>query len=185
MASKIAIVGSGFVGSSFAYALMIQGIVSEIVLIDVDKKRAQGEALDLNHGMSFVHPSRIWSGDYKECKDADIVVVTAGLAQRPGETRLDLVHNNVEIFRQIIPQIVKYNRDCIILVATNPVDLMTYIALKLSNFHSIKVIGSGTILDTSRLRYLIAEYMEVDPRNVQVTKVPAWIKSLRRSIPIL
>jgi L-lactate dehydrogenase len=161
---------------------MIHGTVSEIVLIDVDKKRAEGEAMDLNHGVSFVQPVRIWAGDYQDCQDADIVVITAGLAQKPGESRLNLVTNNVEIFRQIIPKIKEYNRTGILLVATNPVDIMTYVALKLSGFQSSRVIGSGTILDTSRLRYVLGENFKVDPRNVHAyiigehgdSEVPAW-----------
>jgi len=179
---KIAIIGTGFVGSSFAYSLMIHGLVSEIVLIDVDKKRAEGEAMDLNHGVSFVRPVRVWAGDYPDCQDADIVVITAGLAQKPGQSRLDLVTNNVEIFKQIIPKIKEYNRDGILLIATNPVDLMTYAALKLSGFPPSRVIGSGTILDTSRLRYMLGEAFKVDPRNIHAyiigehgdSEVPAW-----------
>jgi L-lactate dehydrogenase len=181
-APKVAVIGAGFVGSSFAYSLMIHGTVSEIVLIDVDKKRAEGEAMDLNHGVSFVQPVRVWAGDYQDCQDADIVVITAGLAQKPGESRLDLVTSNVGIFRQIIPKIKEYNRTGILLVATNPVDLMTYAALKLSGFQSSRVIGSGTILDTSRLRYVLGERLKVDPRNVHAyiigehgdSEVPAW-----------
>jgi L-lactate dehydrogenase len=181
-APKIAVIGTGFVGSSFAYSLMIHGTVSEIVLIDIDKKRAEGEAMDLNHGVSFVQPVRVWAGDYQDCQDADIVVITAGLAQKPGESRLNLVTNNVETFKQIIPKIKEYNRTGILLVATNPVDLMTYAALKLSGFPSNRVIGSGTILDTSRLRYVLGEYLKVDPRNVHAyiigehgdSEVPAW-----------
>jgi L-lactate dehydrogenase len=161
---------------------MIHGTVSEIVLIDADKKRAEGEAMDLNHGVSFVRPVRVWAGDYQDCQDADIVVITAGLAQKPGESRLNLVTDNVEIFRQVIPKIKEYNRTSILLVATNPVDLMTYAALKLSGFPSSRVIGSGTILDTSRLRYMLGEYLKVDPRNVHAyivgehgdSEVPAW-----------
>jgi L-lactate dehydrogenase len=161
---------------------MIHGTVSEIVLIDVDKRRAEGEAMDLNHGVSFVRPVRVWAGDYQDCQGADIVVVTAGLAQKPGESRLDLVHSNVEIFRQIVPRIKEYNGTGILLIATNPVDLMTYAALKLSGFPSCRVIGSGTILDTSRLRYVLGEHLKVDPRNVHAyiigehgdSEVPAW-----------
>jgi L-lactate dehydrogenase len=181
-ASKVVVVGAGFVGSSFAYSLMIAGIASEIVLIDVDKKRAEGEAMDLNHGLSFVQPAKIWAGDYSDCKGADIVVISAGLPQKPGQSRLDLVNRNVEIFRQIIPKIREENDKCILLVATNPVDIMTYAALKLSGFPSNRVLGSGTILDTSRLRYLLGEYLRVDPRNVHAyimgehgdSEVPVW-----------
>lgn len=181
-APKIAVIGVGFVGSSFAYSLMIHGVVSEIVLIDIDRKRAEGEAMDLNHGLSFVQPARIWAGDYPDCEGADIVVITAGLAQKPGESRLKLVGRNVEIFRQIIPKIKEYNKECILLIVTNPVDIMTYVSLKLSGFSSSRVIGSGTILDTSRLRYLLGEYLRVDPRNVHAyiigehgdSEVPVW-----------
>ena len=181
-ATRIAVVGAGFVGSSFAYSLMIRGTVSEIVLIDVDKKRAEGEAMDLNHGVSFVQPARIWAGDFSDCEGADIVVVSAGLAQKPGQSRLDLVKANVEIFRQMIPKVKEYNDECILLIATNPVDIMTYAALKFSGFQPNRVIGSGTILDTSRLRYLLGERLRVDPRNVHAyiigehgdSEVPAW-----------
>ncbi len=179
---KVAVIGAGYVGSTFAYSLMTRGIVSEIVLIDVAKKRAEGEAMDLNHGLSFVRPTRIWAGDYPDCEGADIVALTAGVAQRPGESRLNLVNRNVEVFRQIVSKVTKYNQKCIFLVATNPVDIMTYTTLKLSNFPPNRVIGSGTILDTSRLRYLLGEYLDVDPRNVHAfiigehgdSEVPVW-----------
>jgi len=179
---KVVIVGAGFVGSSFAYALMIRGIASEIVLIDVDKKRAEGEAMDLNHGLSFVRPARIWAGDYEDCEGADIVVITAGIAQKPGESRLALTHKNFEIMKQIVSQVTRYNSKCIFLIATNPVDAMTYAVLKLSGFPAEKVIGSGTILDTSRFRYILGEYLRVDPRNVHAyiigehgdSEVPLW-----------
>ncbi len=181
-ATKVAVIGTGFVGSSFAYSLMIHGTVSEIVLIDIDMKRAEGEAMDLNHGVSFVRPVRVWAGDYQDCQDADIIVITAGLAQKPGESRLNLVANNVEIFKQIVPRIKENNRTGILLVATNPVDLMTYATLKLSGFPSSRVIGSGTILDTSRLRYVLGRHLKVDPRNVHAyiigehgdSELPAW-----------
>jgi len=179
---KVVIIGAGFVGTAFAYSLMIRGVVSEIVLIDVDRRRAEGEAMDLNHGISFVRPVRVWAGDYPDCENADIVVITAGLAQKPGQSRLDLVNSNVEIFKQIIPKVTAYNRTGILLIATNPVDLMTYVALKLSGFPPNRVIGSGTILDTSRLRFLLGEKLAVDPRNVHAyiigehgdSEVPAW-----------
>jgi len=180
--SKVAVVGVGFVGSAFAYSLMIQGIASEIVLIDVDEKRVQGEAMDLNHGLSFVRPVSIRAGGYSDCEGAAIVVISAGVAQKPGQSRLDLAHLNVEILRQIVPRVTERNRDCIILVATNPVDIMTYAALRLSGFPPSRVIGSGTILDTSRLRYLLGEHLRVDPRNVHAyiigehgdSEVPVW-----------
>jgi len=179
---KVAIVGTGFVGSTFAYALMMQGIVSEIVLIDVDKKRAEGEAMDLNHGLSFVRPVKIWAGDYADCEDADIIVISAGAAQKPDEKRLELVHRNFEVFKDVVPRIARYNRNGIFLIATNPVDIMTYSTLKLSGFPPSRVIGSGTILDTSRLRYVISEDLNIDTRNVHAyiigehgdSEVPVW-----------
>lgn len=181
-APKVAVIGTGFVGSSFAYSLMIHGTTSEIVLIDIDRKRAEGEAMDLNHGLPFVQPARIWAGDYPDCEGADIVVIAAGLAQKPGESRLKLVNRNIEIFRQIIPKIKEYTKECILLIATNPVDIMAYASLKLSGFPPSRVMGSGTILDTSRLRYLLGEYLRVDPRNVHAyivgehgdSEVPVW-----------
>jgi L-lactate dehydrogenase len=132
--------------------------------------------------MSFVRPARIWAGDYSDCEGADIIVLTAGVAQKPGESRLKLVDRNVKIFRQIISKIIEYNKECILLVATNPVDIMTYVSLKLSGFPSNRVIGSGTILDTSRLRYLLGEHLNIDPRNVHAyiigehgdSEVPVW-----------
>lgn len=180
--SKVTIVGAGFVGSTFAYSLMIRGIVSEIVLIDIDKKRAEGEVMDLNHGLSFVRPVRIWAGDYPDCEDSDIVVVSAGIAQKPGESRLALAQRNFDIMKQIIPSVTRYNSDCIFVVTTNPVDVMTYAILKLSGFPASRVIGSGTILDTSRFRYILGEHLRVDPRNVHAyiigehgdSEVPVW-----------
>jgi L-lactate dehydrogenase len=179
---KIAAVGTGFVGSTFAYTLMTRGIASEIVLIDKDKKRAEGEAMDLNHGLSFVRPVKIWAGDYRDCTDADIIVVSAGAAQKPDEKRLELVHRNFEVFKEIVPNVTRYNRNGIFLIATNPVDIMTYATLKLSGFPPNRVIGSGTVLDTSRLRYVLSEHMNIDPRNVHAyvigehgdSEVPVW-----------
>lgn len=179
---KVAVVGTGFVGSTFAYALMLSGLASEIVLVDADKMRAEGEAMDLNHGSSFVPPVKIWAGDYSDCKDADIVVISAGVAQKPDEKRLELVHRNFEIFRDIVPKITAHNKNCILLIATNPVDIMTYAALKLSGLPANRVIGSGTILDTSRFRFVLGEHLNIDPRNVHAyiigehgdSEVPIW-----------
>jgi len=180
--SKVAIVGAGFVGSTFAYSLMIRGIVSEIVLIDIDKKRTEGEVMDLNHGLSFVRPVKIWAGDYPDCENSDIVVVSAGIAQKPGESRLALAKKNFDIMKQIVPSVTRYNSDCIFVVTTNPVDVMTCAVLKLSGFPASRVIGSGTILDTSRFRFLLGEHLRVDPRNVHAyiigehgdSEVPVW-----------
>jgi L-lactate dehydrogenase len=180
--AKVAVVGVGSVGASFAYSLMIHGLVSEISLIDVNAEKAKGEAMDLEHGMPFVQPARINAGDYRECVDADIVVISAGAAQKPGESRLDLVEKNAAIFKQVIPKIKEHNDHCILLVATNPVDIMTYVSLKLSGFPPNRVIGSGTILDTARLRSLLGEHFKIDPRNVHAyiigehgdSEVPVW-----------
>jgi L-lactate dehydrogenase len=180
--AKVTVVGVGSVGASFAYSLMIHGVVSEISLIDANAKKAMGEAMDLEHGLPFVQPARIKAGDYGECADADIVVIAAGAAQKPGESRLNLVERNVAVFKQVIPKIKEHNDRCILLVATNPVDIMTYVSLKLSGFPPNRVIGSGTILDTSRLRSLIGEQFRIDPRNVHAyiigehgdSEVPVW-----------
>lgn len=179
---KVAVVGAGFVGATFAYTLMTQGLVSEIVVIDVDTKKAEGEAMDLNHGLSFAQPAKIWAGDYSDCKDADIIMISAGVAQKPDEKRLELVHRNFEIFKEIVSQITHYNNNGILLITTNPVDILTYAALKLSGFPANRVIGSGTILDTSRFRYVLGEHLGVDPRNVHAyiigehgdSEVPVW-----------
>ena len=165
--SKVAIVGAGYVGSTAAYALMISGQESEIALIDVNKEKAEGEAMDLQHGLQFRPNIKIQFGsDYKLCKDADIVVITAGAHQKPGETRLDLVKKNAAIFKEMIPKIVKYNKKCILLVVANPLDVLTYLTLKYSRFPKNRVIGSGTVLDTARFRYLLGEHFEVNPNSI-------------------
>lgn len=164
---KIALVGTGMVGMSYAYALLGQGIGNELVLIDIDKKRAEGEAMDLNHGLAFAPSSmKIYAGEYEDCADADIVVISAGVAQRPGESRTDLLNRNAEVFRSIVGPIVRSGFDGIFLIATNPVDIMTRIVRHLSGFPAGRVLGSGTTLDSARLRYLIGEHFGVDPRNV-------------------
>ncbi|MBD3195917.1 MAG: L-lactate dehydrogenase [Candidatus Lokiarchaeota archaeon] len=164
---KVAIVGTGNVGSSAAYAMMLDGIVSEIALIDKDKEKAQGHALDLYHGMQFTNSIVISAGDsFELVKNSKIVILSAGLAQKPGETRLELLQKNVSIFKNIIPQIIRYNKDCILLVVTNPLDILTYVTYKLSGFDRCKVFGTGTVLDTSRLRYLIGEKFKISPKDV-------------------
>lgn len=165
---KVVLIGTGMVGMSFAYALVNQGgICNELVLIDVNKERANGEAMDLNHGLAFAKSNmRIYAGDYKDCKDADIVVIAAGVAQKDGETRLDLLQRNTEVFRSIINPVVKSGFDGIFLVATNPVDIMTRVTYELSRFGASRVIGTGTSLDTARLRYLLGDYFTVDPKNI-------------------
>jgi L-lactate dehydrogenase len=180
--TRVAIVGCGNVGATFAYALLLSGLASEIVLIDANHAKAEGEAMDLNHAMPLGRPVRIWAGDYKDCKGALLTVVTAGAAQRPGETRLDLVQRNTGIFKQIIPNIVKNNPEGIIIIATNPVDILTYVAQELSGLPRNQVIGSGTVLDSARFRYLLSQEFDVDPRSVHAfiigehgdSEVPAW-----------
>jgi L-lactate dehydrogenase len=174
-------VGTGQVGSTFAFALMISGLATSIVLTDQNTERAEGHVMDLNHGLAFAQPSRISVGDYSDCEDANIVVITAGSAQKPGETRLDLVRKNTEIFKEIIPKIVQYNPK-MLLIVSNPVDVLTYVALKVSNYPMNRVIGSGTALDTARFRFLLSRHCQVDPRNVHAyiigehgdSEVPVW-----------
>jgi L-lactate dehydrogenase len=163
---KIAIIGCGFVGSASAFALMQSKMFSEIVLIDADKDKAEGEAMDISHGIPFVGNMKIYSGDYDDIVDASIIVITAGAGQKPGETRLDLVHKNVGIFKSIIPEIAKRNCRGILLVVANPVDILTYTALKFSGFEENRVIGSGTVLDTARLKYQLGEHLSVDSQSV-------------------
>lgn len=163
---KVAIVGCGFVGSSSAFALMQSGIFNEIVLIDANEEKAEGEALDISDGVPFVSPQQIHAGNYDDAADAGIIVVTAGAAQKPGETRLDLVHKNVGIFRSIIPEIAKRDFQGILLVVANPVDILTYTALRLSGLPESRVIGSGTVLDSARLRSKLGEHLHVDSRSV-------------------
>jgi L-lactate dehydrogenase len=164
--TKISIIGAGFVGSTTAFALMTSGLASEIVIVDINKDKAQGEAMDLSHGVSFVNAVEVKSGDYANTKDSDIVIITAGAGQKPGETRLDLISKNYKIFQSIIPEIIKYNPSAILLVVSNPVDVLTYITYKLSGFPAERVIGSGTVLDTSRLRYMLSQDFNVDARNI-------------------
>ena len=164
---KVALVGTGFVGMSFAYALLNSGECDQLVLIDVNKEKAKGEAMDLNHGLPFAKRNMlIYAGEYSDCHDADIVVIAAGVAQKDGEGRIALLKRNYEVFKSIIEPIVQSGFDGIFLVATNPVDIMTKITLELSGFDPSHVIGSGTTLDTARLRYLLGDYFSIDPRNV-------------------
>ncbi len=179
---RVAIVGVGNVGATFAYALLLSGLAAEIVLIDADHARAEGEAMDLNHALPFTHSTRVWAGDYADCAGAVVTVLAAGAGQKPGETRLDLIKKNAAIWRQIIPAVVKHNPEGILLVATNPVDVLTYAAWKIAGLPSQRVIGSGTILDTARFRYLLSQQFGVDARSVHAyiigehgdSEVPVW-----------
>jgi L-lactate dehydrogenase len=192
--NRVAVVGTGFVGSSYAFALLNQGVTEELVLIDINKDKSEGDAMDLNHGLPFApSPTKIWFGDYRDCKDADIVVLTAGANQKPGETRLDLVDKNVKIFQFIVSKVMESGFDGIFLVATNPVDILTYATWKFSGLPKERVIGSGTILDTARFRYLLGEYFKVDARNVHAyiigehgdTELPVWSHADIGGRPIL
>ena len=165
--NKISIIGAGFVGSTTAFALMNDNIASEIVIVDINKEKAEGEAMDLYQGNVFVSPVKIIAGDYPDTKDSDIVIITAGLAQKPGETRLDLVNRNIEIYKQLIPSIVEYNPDAILLVVSNPVDILTQVTYELSGFPAHRVIGSGTVLDTARFQSALSKKFGVDARNIQ------------------
>lgn len=179
---KIGIIGTGYVGSTTAFALMLQGIVSELVLIDIDKAKAEGEALDLVQATSFTSPVQIYTGDCSDLQGAEIVIISAGPSIEKGETRLDLAGKNYAVFRDIVPKIMKYNFGCILLVVTNPVDVLSYITLKLSGLPANKVIGSGTVLDSSRFRATLSVKLKVDPRNIHAyilgehgdSQVAAW-----------
>ncbi len=164
---KIVLVGAGLVGMSFAYSLLGSHICEELGIIDIDKKRAEGEAMDLSHGLAFSGGNmKIYAAEYSDCFDADLVVICAGVPQKPGETRIDLLHNNAKVFEEIVGKVLKSGFNGIFLVATNPVDIMTSLTRSLSGFPANRVIGTGTTLDTARLRFLLGEYFKVDPRNV-------------------
>ncbi|MBR6282120.1 MAG: L-lactate dehydrogenase, partial [Lachnospiraceae bacterium] len=189
---KIAMIGCGFVGSASVYSLMQSGLFSEIVLIDANMEKAEGEALDISHGLPFAKPMSIYAGDYDDIEDAAIIIISAGAAQKPGETRLDLVKKNVGIFKTIIPEIAK--RDCqgILLIVANPVDVLTYAALKMSHFPANRVIGSGTVLDSARFKYLLGEHLQVDSRSIHAfiigehgdSEIATWSSANVSGIPI-
>lgn len=191
---KVALVGTGMVGMSYAYAILNQNVCDEMVLIDLNKKRAEGEAMDLNHGLAFSGSNmNIYSGEYEDCRDADIVAICAGVAQKPGETRMDLLKRNAAVFRSIIQPVTESGFNGIFLVATNPVDIMARITCDLSGFNSRRVIGTGTTLDTARLRYLLGEYLQADPRNVHAyvmgehgdSEFVPWSQAMFATSPIL
>ncbi len=181
-AVRIAVVGTGAVGSTFAYALLLSGLAAEIVLIDLNRAKAEGEAMDLSHAVPFGPSTRIWAGDYADCAGAVVTVIAAGVAQKPGEGRLELLRRNADVFASIVPQIAKHNPGGILLIATNPVDILTYASLRLSGLPPHRVIGSGTILDTARFRHLLSRHFKVDPRSVHAyiigehgdSEVPVW-----------
>lgn len=181
--SKVAIIGAGFVGATAAYALMIEGVANEIALIDINKEKAEGEALDLKHGLQFVSTTKITYGnDYSLCKNSDIVVICAGAHRGKEKTRLDLIGKNAAIFKQIIPKIAKHCPNAVLLIVTNPVDVLTYLSIKYSKFPKERVIGSGTLLDTARLRYWLSQHFKVSPQHIHAfvlgehgdSEFPVW-----------
>ena len=189
---KAAVIGCGFVGSASAFALMQSGLFSELVLVDVDHERAEGEALDIGHGMPLAKPMQIYSGDYDDAADAAVIIVTAGANQKPGETRLDLVKKNVDIFKSIMPEFAKRNCKGVMLVVANPVDILTYVAAKYSGMPVNRVIGSGTVLDTARLKYLLSEHLSVDSRSIHAyvigehgdSEFAAWSSANVSGVPL-
>lgn len=191
---KVALIGTGMVGMSYAYALLNQNACDELVLVDLDKKRAEGEAMDLNHGLPFSGSHmKIYAGGYSDCQDADIAVICAGVAQKPGESRLELLQRNTAVFRSIIGPVMESGFNGLILVATNPVDIMTRVACRLSGLSPSRVLGTGTALDTARLRYLLGAYFSVDPRNMHAyvmgehgdSEFVPWSQALLATKPVL
>ncbi|MFS8857541.1 L-lactate dehydrogenase [Synechococcus sp. H55.7] len=189
---KGSIIGAGQVGMACAYSMVIQNTLDELVLHDIDRAKLEGEVMDLVHGIPFVEPTRIWAGELADCAGSDVVIVTAGAKQRPGETRLDLVHRNVEIFKSLIPALMEHCPSAIFLVVSNPVDIMTYVSLKVSGLPAGQVLGSGTVLDTARFRYLLARRLGVDPRSLHAyiigehgdSEVAVWSKVNIAGTPI-
>lgn len=189
---KAAVIGCGFVGSAIAFTLMQSRLFSEMVLLDVDFDKADGEAMDIAHGVPFAGQMKIYAGNYEDIADASIVIITAGANQKPDETRLDLVNKNVAVYKSIVPQIAKQGFGGILLVVSNPVDILTYAAVKLSGFPENKVIGSGTVLDTARLKYALSEHLGVDSRNLHSfivgehgdSEIAAWSSTNVSGIPL-
>lgn len=179
---KIILVGDGAVGSSYAFATVMQGIGQELGIIDLNVNKAQGDALDLEDALAYTSPKKIYQAEYKDCHDADLVVITAGAPQKPGETRIDLVHKNLKIFKDMIAQIMESGFDGVFLIATNPVDILTYATWKFSGLPATQIVGSGTSLDSARFRQEIANLVHVDARNVHAyilgehgdTEFPVW-----------
>ncbi|MEN2767590.1 L-lactate dehydrogenase [Ornithinibacillus sp. 16A2E] len=192
-ARRVALIGTGFVGSSYAFALMNQGIVNELILIDLNEEKAKGDVLDLNHGKAFTNnPTLIKYGTYKDCANVDLVVICAGANQKPGETRLDLIDKNIKIFKSIVEEVMESGFNGIFLVATNPVDILTYATWKFSGLTKERVIGSGTILDSARFRYSLGDYFDVAPKNVHAyiigehgdSELPVYSAAYIGSIPV-
>ncbi|MGV3705986.1 MAG: L-lactate dehydrogenase [Arcticibacter sp.] len=180
--SRIVIIGAGAVGSTTAYTLLLRERMDELVLIDANQEKAVGDALDMSHGLPFLGQSKVWAGSYEDCRGADIIIITAGAAQRDGESRIDLLKRNVAIFESITTEVLKYNTDGILLIASNPVDVMSYFTWKKSGWPTNRIIGSGTLLDSARFRYLIGEKLNIDSRSVHAhiigehgdSELPLW-----------
>ncbi len=189
---KVAVIGCGFVGSATAFTLMQSRLFSEMVLLDANEEKADGEAKDIAHGVPFAGQMKIYAGNYDDVADAAIIIVTAGANQKPDETRLDLVHKNVAIYKSIIPEIASRDYQGILLIVSNPVDILTYTALKLSGLPENRVIGSGTVLDTARLKYALGEHLSVDSRSVHSfiigehgdSEIAAWSSTNVSGIPL-
>jgi L-lactate dehydrogenase len=163
---KVVVIGAGSVGTAYIYALLPTGVAGEIALIDIDEHRVEGEVLDLSHGLPFIPPVTVKKGDYSDCAEADIIVITAGAKQKPGESRLDLIQKNVQIVREICRQIAKHDSTAVLVMVTNPVDALTYLALKELKWPHQRIIGSGTVLDSARFKYLLSRHCGIDARNV-------------------
>lgn len=180
--TRIVVIGVGAVGSTTAYTLLLRKRMDELVLIDANQAKAVGDALDMNHGLPFIGQAKVWAGTYEDCREADIIVITAGAAQKHGESRIDLLKRNVSIFESITDEVLKYNTTGIILIASNPVDVMSYFTWRKSGWPAHRVIGSGTLLDSARFRYLISERLKIDPRSVHAhivgehgdSELPLW-----------
>ncbi|MCL2083745.1 MAG: L-lactate dehydrogenase [Oscillospiraceae bacterium] len=190
---KISVIGAGFVGSTTAYTLITQGLARELVLIDANRDKAEGDAMDMNHGLSFVRPVRVYAGSWADMGGSELIIVAAGAGQKPGESRTDLLRRNADVFRGIMAEVVRYAPPgALLLIVTNPVDILTYISLRLTGFPRQRVIGSGTVLDTSRLKYLIGQHAGIDARNVHTfilgehgeTEVAAWSATHIAGVPI-
>ncbi len=190
---KVGIIGAGSVGAATAFALMMRGVARKITLIDVNKDRAWAEATDIAHAAPFAYANKVKSGDYKDLCGCEVVIVTAGANQKPGETRIDLLERNVKIFTNVIPQIVSNAPDCTLLIATNPVDIMTEVAYKLSGFPKERVIGSGTVLDTARFRTDLGFYLGISPKSLHAnvlgehgdSEVLCWSNGDGGTIPLV
>jgi L-lactate dehydrogenase len=180
--TRIVVIGVGAVGSTTAYTLLLRNRMDELVLIDSNNEKAVGDALDMNHGLPFLSGAKVWAGDYPDCAEADIIIITAGAAQKPGESRIDLLKRNVSIYEGITDEVLKYNKHGILLIASNPVDVMAYFTYKKSGWPANRIIGSGTLLDSARFRYLIGQKLNIDPRSVHAhivgehgdSELPLW-----------